>query len=270
MDKFASPAVGLSRGMTRALIDFGAVWVNGKVCRRQSQVLQKQDKVTIQAPAYGPVRFYEADQNRIIYEDEYILAYDKEAGIPCQQTPYDGYNHLFGALGRLRKDKYLALHHRLDGPTSGVMVFSINKKANRGLSHAFKKGPMEKNYLAVLKGTPPDDEWSMNNPIAKRKGGYFCPSDGRGKHAETIFKVLFRGKEQTLVQARPMTGRTHQIRLHAAACGRPVIGDREYGDGRGARLMLHASSLALDHPCTGEPLIIETKIPQGFNPGDVI
>ena len=264
LDRFAASRLGLTRGLARELIDFGAVWVGGRVCRRQSLELAEGDKVTIQVPYYGPVRFFEADPARILYQDAGLLAYDKEAGLPCQQTPYDGYNNLFAALKRLPGQQYLALHHRLDAPTSGVMLFARQKEINGGVSRLFSQGPLTKLYLAVVGGDPEGDEWTVDRPISKIKGAYISPENGPGKEARTEFKVLGRGSGRALVRARPLTGRTHQIRLHLAASGLPVLGDKFYGGRPAPRLMLHAWSLSFDHPKTGRPLTIEAPAPQGF------
>jgi 23S rRNA pseudouridine1911/1915/1917 synthase len=268
LDKFVTDRTGLTRGKIRELVDFGAVWLGGKVCRRQSHPLQAGDLVTFQAPVYGPVRFYEFDQERVVYEDQWLLAYDKEAGIPCQQTPYDGYNNLFAALKR-QTTGYLALHHRLDSPTSGVMVFARRQQANAGLSRIFRQGAMEKIYLAVVKGLPESDAWESDLPIAKQKGSYYCPPDRVGKPALTRFKVLARGRDTTLIQARPLTGRTHQIRLHLTACGHPILGDTFYEGSPAPRLMLHALSLSFDHPVTGQPLALVAPAPPGFEAEEV-
>ena len=269
LDIYTAGASGLSRGRVRDLIGFGSVWVRGRVCRRQSRILQPEDWVTLQVPFYGPVRFYEADPARVLFYDDWLLAYDKEAGLPSQQTPYDGYNNLFAALVRLRGSGYLALHHRLDRLTSGVMVFSLSREANRPLSRLFSQGLMTKTYLALVHGRPVRDSWQVDRPIAKQKGGYFCPPDGRGRPARTEFTVLARGRDRTLVQARPLTGRTHQIRLHLAWCGHPVLGDPAYQGPPAPRLMLHAAGLSFEHPLTGRPLNIESSAPVGFGPEDV-
>ncbi|MEW6265399.1 MAG: RluA family pseudouridine synthase [Thermodesulfobacteriota bacterium] len=266
LDKFLAAVTDLPRALIRDLIEFGSVWVAGRVCRRQSRLLAAGEWVTLQAPAYGPVRFYEINPARIVFQDDWLLAYDKEAGLPCQQTPYDGYNHLYGALGRhLGPKAYLALHHRLDGPTSGVMLFALRREVNQGLSRLFKYGPLIKLYLAVTASAPAGEEWTVDRPIAKAKGFYHCPPDGSGKPARTEFKVLARGPGRTLLQARPLTGRTHQIRLHLAASGHPVLGDAEHGGPPAPRLMLHAASLSFTHPRTGRPLTIEAPRPPGFD-----
>ncbi|MFH1136411.1 MAG: RluA family pseudouridine synthase [Pseudomonadota bacterium] len=264
LDKFLTESSTFSRGMIRELIDFGGVWLDGRVCRKQSRILEAGQETIIQVPLYGPVRFYEARSSRIVYEDEWLLAYDKEAGPPCQQTPYDGYNHLYGALARLRPRDYLGLHHRLDSLTSGITVFSRKKEANPGLSRLFRDGPLEKTYLAVVRGEPEAAEWRVDLPIAKNKGAYVIPADGLGKTAQTIFKLAAAGRGKALVQARPLTGRTHQIRLHLAAAGFPILGDARHGGPPHRRMMLHAWTLSLIHPLTKKPLVLTAQPPDGF------
>jgi 23S rRNA pseudouridine1911/1915/1917 synthase len=260
---FTADKTGLSRTKIRALIRFGSVWVNGKVCRQETHEVRSGDKVTFQAPVYGPVIFYEIDEHRILFRDDWLIAYDKEAGIPCQQTPYDGYNHLYGALQRSFPG-YLALHHRLDAATSGVMIFARRKEANANLSRVFSSGPLEKIYLAVVRGRPDIEHWITDLPIAKQKGKYMVPSDGVGKSARTEFTVLSAGPSSSLVQARPLTGRTHQIRVHLAHQGFPILGDIPYGGPPRPRLMLHACRLHLAHPVTNKALVLEAPAPQGF------
>ena len=270
LDKYLPEVSGISRGMVRELIDFGGVWLQGRVCRKQSRLVESGQEIVMQVPMYGPVKFYEADPDRIVHEDKWVLAYNKEAGPPCQQTPYDGYNHLFGALSRLRPNDYLGLHHRLDRLTSGIMVFSRNKSANLGFSKLFRNGPLEKTYLAVVKGAPLEEEWLTDLPISKKKGGYFVPENGIGKPAQTKFRLLIKGTNTSLIQARPLTGRTHQIRLHLTACGLPILGDPQHGGAPYDRMMLHAWSLSFRHPVTGKDMILTAEPPRGFRENDIL
>ena len=264
LDRFAAAKTGLSRTLMRELIDFGSVWVNGEACRRQSRALKTDDLVNVFPPIYGPVRYYEIDPSRILYRDDWLLAYNKEAGVPSQQTPYDGYNHLFGGLKRYLGDAYLGLHHRLDAATSGVMVFTLSQKANLKFGKAFIGRAVRKVYLAVAHGVPQEKQWTVDLPVSRSKGGYCCAADGIGKSAVTEFVLLDEREGGVLLEARPLTGRTHQIRLHLKASGIPIVGDERYGGPPAARLMLHALSLTFDHPVTGQSLTIEAPRPEGF------
>ena len=145
------------------------------------------------------------------------------------------------------------------------MVFALSIRANTPLFNAFRDRDVEKVYVAVVCGDPPEDSWVETAPIGRQGGRYLCVEPGRGKEAETAFRVLRRASGMALVEARPRTGRTHQIRLHLARCGVPVLGDRQYGGRHHARCMLHAHVLAMAHPVTGARLVIEAPLPGAFD-----
>lgn len=249
-----------------ALIDFGSVYVQGRVERDPSRVLGGNVEITASFPPYGTRKFYELDPGRILFRDRFLLAYDKEAGIPSQQTPYDAYNNIYAALVRhlgteTKGLPYAALHHRLDRETSGVMLFALDKEVNRKLGQAFQEKRAIKEYLAWVEGSPAEDAWTSDREIGKSGGRYTAVEKGCGKKAQTLFRVLYRKPEKALVLAHPLTGRTHQIRIHLAARGCPVAGDRMYGAKAGSRLFLHAMRLSIRHPALGTGLIVEAPIP---------
>lgn len=245
---------------TRDLVSFGAVYVNGRVFMDPDALLEGGEEILVTIASYGAKRFYEVDPGRILYEDQWLLAYDKEAGTPSQQVPHDAYNNLYHGLMR-HLDGYIALHHRLDRDVSGVMLFCRDRGLNHAVGDLFREGRIEKVYLAVVSGPAASETWSVGMPIAKRDGRYLCVEDGMGKPARTDFEVLRRMEGRTLVRARPRTGRTHQIRLHLAVGGNPIVGDERYGGPPGPRLMLHGSALEFRHPATKTPLRIEAPLP---------
>jgi 23S rRNA pseudouridine1911/1915/1917 synthase len=253
---------------SRDLIDFGSVQVQGRQERNPRRVLGALEKVSVHVPRLGVRRHYEVDPERILYQDRFLLAYDKEAGVPSQQTPADAYNNLFAALARhLQKNSshpYIALHHRLDRETSGVMVFALDRSINRSLGRAFENKEVVKDYLAWMEGAPPEDCWQVSADIGRQAGSYVACPRGAGKPAQTVFQVLYREEGQTLVWARPLTGRTHQIRLHARYCGHPLLGDRLYGGKAAPRLYLHAQRLVLVHPQTKSPLVLCAPLPPAW------
>ncbi len=270
LDFFLETHTGFGLERVRRLVDFGSVYVDGRVERNPSRTLQPGQKVALTVPYYGTSRFYSIEPSRIVYRDPWILGYDKEPGIPCQPTPHDAHNNLFAALREhLRRGEggapYLALHHRLDRETSGVMLLSLSEEANRALAAAFRERRVEKRYLALVCAEPAEDFWTDERPITRSEGRYRCARSGeKGKEAATEFRVLERREGLTLLEARPRTGRTHQIRVHLADRALPVLGDRRYGGRPHARLMLHAWRLSLSHPVTGEPLTLEAPPPAGF------
>jgi 23S rRNA pseudouridine1911/1915/1917 synthase len=252
------------------LIDFGAVFVRGRVERNPSMILSGQEEISVTFPAYGIRKFYEIDPARIIFRDGYFLAYDKEAGIPSQQVPYDAYNNVFAALmrhlaGEHSPEPYAALHHRLDRETSGVLLFALSKKVNASLSRAFRERRIKKEYFAWVEGSPRQDSWTSVSDVGKVGGKYTTVKKGEGKEAQTIFRVLHREESRALVLANPLTGRTHQIRIHLAEAGHPVMGDRSCGAKPDKRLYLHAWRLTLKHPVYRKPISFESPVPEEFS-----
>jgi 23S rRNA pseudouridine1911/1915/1917 synthase len=254
------------RGEAAGLIDFGSVYVRGRIERNPSMILSGGEEISAAIPAYGIRRFYEIDPARVILRDRFILVYDKEAGIPSQQTPYDAYNNVFAALlrhlaGEQTTDSYAAIHNRLDRETSGVLLFALEKRVNEPLGRAFQQRRVKKEYLAWVEGAPKNDSWTSDSEIGKIGGKYTAVSKGEGRKAETLFRVLRREAGRALVMASPLTGRTHQIRIHLAEAGHPAAGDRAYGAKPDKRLYLHAWRLMLKHPVSGEHLCLEAPVP---------
>lgn len=253
------------------LIDFGSVQVDGRQETNPERRLAGNEEIRLYWPWKGIHRFYEIDPERILYQDRALLFYDKEAGVPSQQTPADGYNNLFAALFRHFKKSglaspYVALHHRLDRDTSGVMVFALDRSANKRLGEAFEQRNVVKDYLAWAQGSPSSDHWISSEDIG-RKGGRYCTLPrGQGKPAETVFQVLHAEGGRCLLRASPRTGRTHQIRLHLAAAGLPILGDSLYGGPPDRRLHLHAYRLRLKHPVTRQEIIVTAPVPADWPP----
>lgn len=248
------------------LIDFGSIQVNGLQERNPGRPLHPGDFVQVFWPRNGTKRFYEIRPENILYRDREIFAYNKESSIPSQQTPSDAYNNLYAAVYRHLiaegvSNPYVALHHRLDKETSGVMIFALDRSANRRLGAGFEQKKIKKEYLAWVMGSPPRDAWVSREDISRVGGRYVACARGQGKPAETAFRVIHATADRTLVLARPLTGRTHQIRLHLVAAGHPVVGDRLYGGPAAPRLYLHAHRLTFSHPATGAHLILTAPLP---------
>jgi len=246
----------VSRTQARTLITIGAAWVNAQRVQVLSRAVHNGDSILIYKGREGWKKFYEADTRNILYEDDWLFVYCKESGIPTQGIFCDNYNNLYAALLRLLRKRgapvYLGLHHRLDIDTSGVVLFTKSKQANRSIHYQFKNRSTGKSYLVLVKGRPSFQECEFSAAIAKRDGKYLC-GDIPGKFAQTVFQKLHEFEGYSLLRARPKTGRTHQIRLHLAALGHPVLGDPLYG-GAGlqgcTRTMLHAEALSFTHPQT--------------------
>lgn len=207
--------------------------------------------------------------DRILFIDAEALVIDKPAGLPV--TPVrDGAisleNHLQSlAFGFKRWPEPV---HRLDRDTSGCLLLARNPKAHRRFAAAFEAGEVEKLYLAVVEGVPPEDQGLIDMALAKvssREAGWRIVADPKGKPARTHWHVIARIEGRTLLAFRPETGRTHQLRVHAAnGLGLPIAGDPVYGGGRGP-MLLHAATIAV--PRVGkDPVRAAAPVPPSFGP----
>lgn len=258
----------LSLEKAAQLVAFGAVWLDDRPCLEPQQPLASHLSFRINPPAYGPVYFYEADPGRIIFEDQDLIVYNKESGRPSQGVPHDAHNNVLSALRRLLKHRgdkpNLWLLHRLDADTSGLLMLAKNKEAAGKMGLAFQKSEVQKQYLALGLGKRPSKEiFSIQAAIAKEGRRYVARPNGPGLAAQTDFEVFQSlvwsskpSRYQVLFKALPLTGRTHQIRLHLALAGWPIIGDSFYGrpEGAGPRLMLASCGLSFTHPRSGRPV----------------
>lgn len=203
----------------------------------------------------------------ILFSDEHLLAVNKPAGLP---TLPDGYDKSAPCLMDLVKQQFdrVWVVHRLDKQTSGVIVFARSAAVHRALNIAFDSRAVHKVYHAIAIGVPQWDEYTVDLPL--RPDGdrrhRTVVDRAHGKPAITQLRVLERFAEHTLIEARPETGRTHQIRAHLAALDLPLLGDVLYG-GQATfidRVALHAHSIELEHPITHEPLYAEAPYPPDF------
>jgi tRNA pseudouridine32 synthase/23S rRNA pseudouridine746 synthase len=193
------------------------------------------------------------DPDRILFIDGEALVIDKPAGLPVD-PPRDGSLSLENHMESLRFGfrRWPVAVHRLDRDTSGCLLLARNPKAAARFGQAFERGEVKKLYLAVLDGVPAEDEGVIDLPLAKvstREQGWRMVADPKGKSARTAWRVLRSEGGRTLVEFRPETGRTHQIRVHAATeIGAAVVGDPVYGRADPAGMLLHARRLSLPRP----------------------
>jgi RluA family pseudouridine synthase len=205
----------------------------------------------------------------ILLSDEYLLAVNKPAGLP---TLPDGYDKNAPCLINLLKQQFdrVWVVHRLDKETSGVIVFARSAEVHRTLNIAFGLREVHKVYHAIAIGVPPWAEHTIDLPL--RPDGdrrHRTVADRtRGKPAVTQLHVMERFAQHTLIEARPETGRTHQIRAHLAAIDLPLAGDVLYGGKDAtaiiARTALHACAIEFAHPVSHEPLRVEAPYPPDF------
>lgn len=206
----------------------------------------------------------------VLHEDDSLLAVSKPAGLPVhgsgggEETVETVLRRQLGGRA-VRMGFTITAAHRLDRDTSGVLVLARRKRAARRLMEAFASGAVEKTYLALVLKGPPDDAGVIDKPLPD-----LDRKDRAPQEAATAYRVLARTAEATLVECRPKTGRTHQIRRHLAALGCPLAGDPRYGSDRFNaharaewgldRLFLHAASLVLPHPDDDTPLRLDAPL----------
>ena len=282
---------GVPKSHIHRIIRAGEVRLNKKRCKPDSRI-QTGDLLRI-----PPVRTAEkqrSSENRaqavpareftIIYEDDALLVIDKPAGIAV----HGGSGVSFGVIEQIRRARpearYLELVHRLDKDTSGLLMIAKKRSALVKLHEAIRNDHPKKIYLALGVGKLPNDSFHVKLPLCKYTGAQgekMVRVSEDGQSAHTIFRVLKRFSDDllhqvglshlTLVQATLKTGRTHQIRVHLQSQQCPIAGDERYGDYQAnkrlqklglKRMFLHAAELHLDHPLTGEKLILKAPLPQ--------
>lgn len=195
----------------------------------------------------------------ILYRDQWIVAINKPAGMLVHPgADKDSRDPVAMKILRDQLGKKVWVIHRLDQPTSGVVVFSLSDELERFLRIQFERREVEKTYCAVVAGVTPD-EWTMNEPLRKDETEPF-------REAETRFVRRHTCDEFSVLHVTPITGRHHQIRKHLAMAGFPIVGDYRYGHGGDCGLMLHAEMLEITHPIANENLLFSAPLPDRFAP----
>ena len=263
----------LSRSEARRIIDIGGVQVDGRRARTCSLPLQEGSRIEINTDGQALEPFRLSD-DRILYRDPYLLVLDKPAGIDTQPTParykgtlYEALLHLLGPA-KGRKKAELGMVQRLDRGTSGLMVFSTHPRAHRGLSRIFLEHRVEKRYLALVSGEPRPASGEIRSLLARsRRLNRMVSVAKGGKEAITRYRTLVAAETTALIEVELLTGRSHQIRVHMAESGAPLLGDSLYGGPLQAgglhfeRPLLHAWKLGFRHPVTQETLNFELPPP---------
>ncbi|MEO8577324.1 MAG: RluA family pseudouridine synthase [Gemmatimonadales bacterium] len=277
LDLLVASHAGLSRTQSATLIANGNVTVNGQR-EKASYKPVVGDAIVVDEPAVTTREISGEDiPLKVVFEDEYLLIVDKPAGMVVHPAPgnWTGtlVNALMGRSGELAPGATpdrAGIVHRLDKETSGLLLVAKTERSHRLLSAAIASRRVTRRYAVMIWGHLDSDTLSIEKPLDRD------PRDRKrmaivntGRQAKTDFVRLARFAPGDLLRAHLHTGRTHQIRVHIASVGHPVMGDDTYGGGGGRRMVglapkrhfLHAAWLQLDHPITGAPMDIRSPLP---------
>ena len=287
LDKALAEATGLSRARVQGLIEEGRVDVAGKTAASASAKVAAGAPFRIILAAAMPAAAQPEDIPLVIaYEDQHLIVVDKPAGMVVHPAVGNITGTLVNALlhhcrGQLSGINGVArpgIVHRIDKDTSGLLVVAKSDAAHEGLAAQFAAHTVHRRYIAVTAGIPSPAEGTIDARVgrsdADRKKMTVLPNNSsRGKSAITHYKVLERLDGAAVIECRLETGRTHQVRVHCASIGHPLLGDPVYGrtpkplrpvlDRLGfARQALHAAELGFQHPLTGEVVQFRSNLPQ--------
>ncbi|MFL6720823.1 MAG: RluA family pseudouridine synthase [Sphingomonas sp.] len=285
LDRALADAVGsLSRERLKALIRSGAVEAGGKMLRDPAAKVNGDESVRVAVPE--PSEAHNAPQDiplNIVFEDEHLLVVDKPAGLVVHPAAgnLDGtlvnalLHHCAGSLSGIGGVARPGIVHRIDKDTSGLLVVAKTDIAHEGLAKQFAAHSIDRRYLAIVSGVPNVSEGSVDAPLARSSANrkkIAVVERGRGKRALTRWKRLKILRDSALVECSLETGRTHQVRVHMASIGHPLLGDPVYGRSGKThgkllkelgfhRQALHAAELGFIHPVTKGRLSFQSPMP---------
>ena len=279
LDQYLAEAhEAFSRSLAKRLIDIGGVHLAGRRMRRCSQTVSTGQgvEVFIDRQPLTPMRL---DQEHILFQDQDLIVIDKPAGMATQPAPSRYQGTVYSELQNLLQEQKsrgqkpsIGMMQRLDLDTSGVMVFSIHKRAHKKMTEAFLGRDVDKVYWALVAGKPVTNEGHFSSQLAKRRSTNLMVSVERGgKQADTLYRTLQSMEQTSLVEVELITGRSHQIRAHFSEAGLPLLGDTAYGGPQTIngidvpRQMLHSRELSFNHPVTGKKMIFTASLPNDFS-----
>ncbi len=266
----------LSRARWLGLIKDGFVSVNGVAAKKGGQLIQSGDEIFAEIPPPQPSLLQaEPIPLRILYEDQRLLVIDKPAGMVVHPAAGHSSGTLVNAvlahapqIEGVGGEQRPGVVHRLDKDTSGILLMAKDERSHRWLQDQFRLRKAEKIYLALVDDKPPTPKGRIEAPIGRspeeRKKMAIVPH-GKGRLAISEYRTLESFTQHTLLEVRPLTGRTHQIRLHLRFIGCPVVGDRIYGRQKPTlpitRHFLHAHRLSITLPGETQPRLFESPLP---------
>ena len=273
-----------SRERLKALISSGQVTSEGALSRDPSAKVKEGSVYTVAVPAPAPAHNEAQDiPLEIVFEDDHLLVVDKPAGMVVHPAAgnFDGtmvnalLHHCKGRLSGIGGVARPGIVHRIDKDTSGLLVVAKTDPAHEGLAAQFARHSIDRRYAAIVAGRPKASSGTVDAPLARsatNRKKIAIVGEGRGKRAVTHWSLVEPLKHAALVECRLETGRTHQVRVHMASIGHPLLGDPVYGRARPEhrdglkrlgfeRQALHAARLGFVHPVTGGALTFDSPIP---------
>jgi 23S rRNA pseudouridine1911/1915/1917 synthase len=279
LDRFLAGRTELgTRSQVQRLIDGGHVLVQGRSGKAGAR-LRAGNGVTVDEPAPPPLDVGpEPIEIEVLYEDDSILVVNKPPGLVVHPAPghwsgtlVNALVHRWGEVGEGFDPLRPGIVHRLDKDTSGVLIIARNLAALEAIGRQFRQREVGKRYLALTCGRMRRLRGVIEGRIARdRVHRKRMSVQARGREAVTRFEVVELFAHNSLLRIYPETGRTHQIRVHLAAIGHPIVADAQYGRGSREpqipidRQALHAESISFRHPVTGEPLVVSAPLPDDF------
>ena len=279
LDAFLARAVeGLTRSAAQRLLDEGCVLVNGKPGKKNCK-LNTGDEVSVEIPEPKPVDIVPKEiPLEIVYEDEDVLVINKPKGLVVHpaaghqdDTLVNGLLYAMGdSLSGINGELRPGIVHRIDKDTSGLLAVAKNDLAHVVLASQLKDHTMARTYQCIVCGNLKEDSGTVDAPIGRHPSDRkkMCINERNGKDAVTHWEVIKRYRGYTHVQCRLETGRTHQIRVHMASIGHPILGDVVYGRkkpelGQSSQV-LHAGILCFRHPRDARPVMVMADLPEYF------
>jgi 23S rRNA pseudouridine1911/1915/1917 synthase len=251
----------------KRMVEEGRVTINGRRARTLKEVVGAGDQVKVAGRAERPKASIAPLE--VVHEDDDLLVVHKPAGLLTSTNPGERRATADQIIRKYLADREprarVGIIHRLDRDASGLLVFSKNHAAFEHLKRQFFEHSVERVYLAVVRGTPPEDKGRIESRLVEWADGsvHSTRAAGKGQKAVTEYEVVGRADDVTVLRVRLETGRKHQIRAHLAEMGSPIVGDAVYGEVKDAagRLHLAAVKLGVTHPRTGQWLVFEVAPP---------